>query len=346
MPIKVLIVDDSAIVRKVLARSLGSDPEIDIVGTAPDPLVASDKIEELRPDILTLDIEMPRMDGITFLKGLMRHHPLPVIIVSSITPKGGKLAIDALDSGAVDVVCKPGAAYSAENMANELADKIKLIALSSNIKPQLVVRRASVDKLSDCLGDTSNTIVAIGASTGGTKALADVLSKLPANFPATFVVQHMPAGFTQSFAERLNQSSALDIVEAADNTSVIPGRVLIAPGNKHMVMARSGARFFVKVIEGPRVQRQRPSVDVLFESIAAHGGTNAIGVILTGMGSDGAYGMLGMKKRGAVTIAQDESSCVVFGMPKEAIKLGAVDHIVPLNDIPETLIKQVRVMAE
>lgn len=337
MATRLLIVDDSAIVRKVLSQRLGEDADIEVVGTAPDPLVASEKIERLNPDILTLDVEMPRMDGITFLKGLMRHHPLPVIIVSSITPKGGRLAIQALESGALDVVCKPGAAYSAGAMAGELAEKIRALAGARAFRPAADPVPAVGQTILPALGDTSSIVVAIAASTGGTRALGDLLPALPPDFPGTMVVQHMPAGFTRSFAQRLNETCALEVLEAEDGMSVIPGRVLIAPGNRHLVLSRSGARCLAKVVDGPRVRRQRPSADVLFDSVAAHAGTNAIGVILTGMGADGAAGMFSMKERGATTFAQDEGSCVVFGMPKEAIQRGGVDRVLSLHKIPEAL---------
>lgn len=342
MATRLLIIDDSAVVRKVLSKSLGQHPQIEVVGTAPDPLVASEKIERLRPHVLTLDMEMPRMDGMTFLKGLMRHHPLPVIIVSSITPKGGRLALEALHAGAVEVVCKPGSAYSADSMAKDLAEKIvavgsaRVSALNNGGNP---LTRAPI---ADPLGNTADAIVAIGASTGGTKALERVLSQLPQDFPGTLVVQHMPPIFTRSFAERLNENCLMEVKEAQPNDSVIPGRVLIAPGDRHLMLARSGGRRIARVVEGPRVKRQKPSVEVLFDSVATHAGANAIGVILTGMGDDGAEGMLAMKKHGAFNIAQDEASCIVFGMPKEAISKGGVDQVLPLDNIPNALIRQVR----
>lgn len=338
MPVKVLIVDDSAIVRRILTQELGKDPDIEIVGSAPDPLVAADKIEQLHPQVLTLDVEMPRMDGITFLKGLMRHNPLPVIIVSSLTQKGSRLAIDALDYGAVEVIAKPGASYSVGDMTAELTEKIKAAA-TARIRPADHTPRPTRRPVaSEALAETTNKVVAFGASTGGTQALQRILESLPPNFPGCVVVQHMPEGFTRSFAQRLNDVSSLDVMEAGGGESVIPGRVLLAPGNRHMMFRRSGARYFVEVRDGPRVNRVRPAVEVLFQGVAKFAGANALGVMLTGMGGDGAEGMLAMKKAGAKTIAQDEKSCVVFGMPKEAIGLGGVDHVVPLEKIPDFLV--------
>ena len=338
MSINVLIVDDSAIVRNILSKELEKDPDIHVVGTAPDPLVASDKIEQLNPDVITLDIEMPRMDGITFLRGLMKHHPLPTIIVSSLTPKGSHLALEALDIGAVEVLCKPGTSYTVGNMTEDLIGKIKAASIAKLDVRKLEVKKVYRKSSGSALARTTNKVIAIGASTGGTQALQYILQSLPRNFPGMVIVQHMPAGFTTAFANRLNQICELEVKEADNNDSVIPGQVLIAPGNKHMVFKRSGARYYVDITDGPRVQRQRPSVEVLFHAVAKHAGANALGVILTGMGADGAEGMLAMKKEGALTIAQDEASCIVFGMPKEAIQLGGVDHIVALKNIPENLL--------
>ena len=339
MTIKVLVIDDSAIVRNILSRELDKDPEVQVVGSAPDPLVASDMIEELKPDVLTLDVEMPRMDGITFLRGLMRHHPMPVIIVSSLTPKGSRIALEALDLGAIEVICKPGAAYTVGEMSEDLLAKVKAAAVAKlgdhHMPPPPLVSSAA----SKSLGETTNKVVAIGASTGGTSALQYILQSLPADVPGVLVVQHMPEGFTRAFADRLNSLCAVAVKEAAENDSVIPGNVLIAPGNRHMQLRRSGARYFVQVQDGPRVKRQRPSVEVLFHSVSKFAGRNAIGVILTGMGDDGAEGLLAMKNEGAATIAQDEASSVVFGMPREAIRLGGVDHIVNLKEIPESILR-------
>jgi len=336
MAVRVLVVDDSAVVRQILSTELTRDSGLEVVGTAPDPYVARDKIVLLKPDVLTLDIEMPRMDGITFLRKLMRYHPIPVIVVSSLTPKGGELALEALDAGAVDVISKPGAAYTVGDLAVQLIDKIKAAARVDLSRKQSASdsRAAALPSLTR----TTNKVVAIGASTGGTQALQELLTHLPANSPGITIVQHMPEHFTRSFADRLNQLCAIEVKEARDGDSVVPGIALIAPGNRHMLLQRSGARYYVQVKDGPLVCRHRPSVEVLFNSVARYAGRNAIGVMLTGMGADGAEAMLGMRKNGAATIAQSESSCVVFGMPKEAIKLGAVDHVADLSSIPECIL--------
>lgn len=337
-PIRVLIVDDSAMVRSILQKELSKDPNIEVIGTAPDPYVARDKIVQLRPDVITLDIEMPRMDGITFLKKLMQYYPLPVIIVSSLTPKGGELAMEALEAGAVEVLCKPGAAYTVGDMSVELIDKIKA---SARVRVQKKEYKVSVDstykKLS--LTKTTNKVVVIGASTGGTEALARVLRVLPPNSPGIAIVQHMPEHFTRSFANRLNELCDIEVKEAENGDSVIPGRALIAPGNYHMLLKRSGANYYVEVKSGPLVSRHRPSVDVLFKSAAQYGGKNVIGVIMTGMGKDGSEGMKLMHEQGAKNIAQDEATCVVFGMPKEAIALNAVDYVLPLDKIPQKILE-------
>ncbi|HPU98018.1 MAG TPA: chemotaxis response regulator protein-glutamate methylesterase [Candidatus Hydrogenedentes bacterium] len=341
-PVRVLIVDDSALVRKILSEELARDPEIEVVGTATDPYVARDKIVQLKPDVVTLDIEMPRMDGLTFLRKLMKHYPLPVIVVSSLTKKGGDLALEALESGAVDVMCKPGAAYTVGDMSVELIDKIKAAARVR------VARRTQTDTpaigqtpivRSTAMSRTTYKVIAIGASTGGTEALTALLRVLPADAPGIVIVQHMPEHFTRSFADRLNQLCAVEVKEAANDDTVMPGRVLIAPGNYHMLLRRSGARYYVEVKSGPLVSRHRPSVDVLFKSTAQTAGRNAVGVILTGMGRDGAEGMKMMHDAGAKTIAQDEASCVVFGMPKEAIALGGVDFVLPLNQIAQKMLR-------
>ncbi|MBW1857060.1 MAG: chemotaxis response regulator protein-glutamate methylesterase [Deltaproteobacteria bacterium] len=343
--IKVLVVDDSAVVRKVFREELSRERDIEVVGTAPDPYVARDKIVKLKPDVITLDIEMPRMDGLTFLKKLMRHYPMPVIIVSSLTKKGGKLAMDALSFGALEVMSKPSSAYSVGEMGVQLIDKIRAVA---RIKVGATGERSSVSSgsiqtkmASNALSMTTNKIIAIGASTGGTEALKTVLTGMPPNAPGTLVVQHMPANFTTSFAERLNELSAMTIKEARDGDSLVNGVALIAPGNYHMLLKRSGARYYVQVKKGPLVHHQRPAVDVLFHSVAAYAGGNAVGVILTGMGSDGALGLLKMKEAGARTMAQDEKSCIVFGMPKEAIKLGAAEKVLPLANIAQAALNMI-----
>jgi len=335
--IKVLIVDDSAIVRKILTEQLKKDCDIEVVGTAPDPYVARDKILALEPDVLTLDIEMPRMDGITFLRTLMKHHPLPVIIVSSLTPQGGEMAMEALDAGAVEVMCKPGESYSVGDMAEELIFKIKA-ARHAKIRKSEQTKPAFKPISSYAMTRTTNQIFAIGASTGGVEALTAVMTAMPANAPGTLIVQHMPPNFTASFAQRLNTICAMEVKEAQQADHVIPGRALIAPGGWHMLLRRSGAQYYVTLKEGPKVHHQRPSVEVLFQSVARYAGANAVGAILTGMGSDGATGLLQMRENGAPTIAQDEQSCVVFGMPKEAIARNAATYIKPLSEITETMI--------
>ncbi len=335
-PIKVLIVDDSAIVRKILSKQLAQHRNIDVIGTAPDPYIARDKILSLQPDVLTLDVEMPRMDGITFLRKLMKHHPMPVIVLSSLTPKGGKTAMEALSAGAVEVISKPGPAYSVADTCAELAEKI-IIASKARIANNSDIQ-IDAPKVQLHMTETTNKIIAIGASTGGVQALSIVLSALPANAPGTLVVQHMPEQFTTSFAERLNKECKVNVKEAKDSDSVVPGQVLIAPGGLHMLLRRSGANYYVTVKDGPRVCRQKPSVEVLFNSVAKYAGSNAVGAILTGMGNDGAAGLLNMRQSGARTIAQDEASSIVFGMPKEAIKQGAVEKVVSLSQVAQTLI--------
>lgn len=341
--IKVLIVDDSAVVRKVFKEELSRARDIIVVGTAPDPYVARDKIVKLKPDVITLDIEMPRMDGLTFLKKLMRFYPLPVIIVSSLTRNGGRLAMEAMSLGALEVISKPSSAYSVGEMSVQLIHKIRAVA---GLKIQAIGERKAVTDIpkrvaSKAMSETTNKIIAIGASTGGTEALRAVLTKMPPNAPGILVVQHMPAQFTSSFAERLNDLSAITVKEAQNDDSVVNGRALIAPGNYHMLLKRSGARYFVNVKSGPLVHHQRPAVDVLFHSVADYAGSNAVGAILTGMGSDGAGGLLKMKEAGARTVAQDEKSCVVFGMPKEAIKLGAAEKVVPLANMTKAVLDMI-----
>jgi len=340
--IKVLIVDDSAIVRKIFTEELSKYPDINVVGTAPDPFVARDKIVTLQPDVITLDIEMPRMDGLTFLKKLMKHFPLPTIIVSSLTPKGGKLTLEAMDIGAVDAIAKPGGSYSVGDMSGQLVEKIRAASRVKVVKKEVQETALPGSRLSiKSLAETTNKVIAIGASTGGTEALKNVLSKMPPNSPGILVVQHMPANFTSAFAERLNGLCHVTVKEAKNNDSVTPGTALIAPGNYHMILRRSGARYYVEVKTGPMVHHQRPAVDILFKSTAKYAGANAIGVILTGMGADGAEGLLEMKQMGASTIAQNEKSCVVYGMPKEAVKMGAVDKIVHLDQIADEIVRMV-----
>lgn len=331
--IKVLVVDDSAVVRKVFSEELSRQRGITVVGSAPDPYVARDKIVRLKPDVITLDIEMPRMDGITFLKKLMQYYPLPVIIVSSLTTKGSKIALEALSLGALEVIAKPSEAYSVGDMSLQLAEKIRAVYGAKIISPSTQENQPLPSMGSRALTSTTNKIIAIGASTGGTEAIKKVLTRLPYNTPGIVVVQHMPAQFTTSFAQRLNELCQMNVKEAENGDTVMNGQVLIAPGNYHMVFKRTGSRYYVEVKTGPLVHYQRPAVDVLFKSVARFAGANALGIILTGMGKDGAQGMVEMKKAGAINIAQDEKSSVVFGMPKEAINLGAVDYVQDIKNI-------------
>ncbi|MCY2955142.1 MAG: chemotaxis response regulator protein-glutamate methylesterase [Planctomycetota bacterium] len=339
-PIRVLIVDDSAVVRQLLTRELSRDSQIRVVGTAPDPYVARDKILELKPDVITLDVEMPRMDGLTFLRKLMEHYPLPVIVLSSLTAKGTETALDALAADAVDVLGKPGSAYSLGDLGPQLAQRIKA-ASRSRAQKTVPQPPAAASPLR-----TTDQIFAIGASTGGVQALTTVLSAFPSNAPGTVVVQHMPARFTASFAHRLDTICQVRVQEAVDGDAVIPGRVLIAPGGKHMLLSRSGARYTVSLRDGPEVFHQKPSVEVLFDSVSRHAGPISVGAILTGMGADGAQGLLNMRKAGARTIAQDEASCVVFGMPQEAIKRGAAERIVSLDQVAPTLLSLAHSIAQ
>ena len=336
--IKVLIVDDSAMVRKVFSEQLAKDSEIEIVGTAPDPYIGRDKIVYLQPDVLILDIEMPRMDGLTFLEKLMRYYPMPVIIVSSLAKEGCEIALKALELGAIEVMAKPGAAYTVQDMSEQLIEKIKAVAQVKKFKGQSwtapAIRPVNLTQFK-----TTERIIAIGASTGGTEAIKDVLINLPAEIPPILIVQHMPEHFTKSYAERLDKLCKFEVKEAVDGDWATPGKALIAPGNRHMILKRSGARYYVEVKDGPLVYHQRPSVEVLFSSVAKYAGPNAVGIILTGMGRDGANGLLEMKNAGAFTIAQDENSCIVYGMPREAVALGAAMRIVALENIPQSLIE-------
>jgi len=337
--IKVLLVDDSAIVREVLTSELGRDPQINIVGTAPDAFIARDKILKLAPDVVLLDIEMPRMDGLTFLRRLMHYKPLPVIIVSSLTEPGGQMALDAIRAGAVDVACKPGPGLPLADMTEILLAKIKA---AFQIKPE-TLSSSDLD-VPDALPTLSfegpsRRIVAMGASTGGTQALEHILGRFPADAPPTLIVQHMPAYFTASFAKRLDSLCAMEVREAADGDVVRQGLALIAPGNRHMLLRRRESSLVVQIKDGPMVYHQRPSVEVLFQSVAKCKDVRVAAALLTGMGSDGAEGLLALRQQGAYTLAQDRASCVVFGMPAEAIKLGAAVEIAPLRRIPELLLQ-------
>lgn len=337
--VRVLIVDDSATVRQVFKRELSRDPAIEVVGAAPDPYVARDMVVKLEPDVITLDLEMPRMDGITFLTKLMKVHPIPVVVVSSLTEAKSSLALEAMAAGAVDVLFKHGAAYSLGNVTAELCAKVKEAA-----KAKVRARTASSGPssiIAKPLSQTTNTIVAIGCSTGGTQALEQVLTSIPSNSPGIVVVQHMPERFTCAFATRLNSLCAVEVKEAEDGDSISPGRVLIAPGNRHLTLQRSGARYLVALNDDPRVGRHRPSVDTLFHSVAKNAGKNAVGVIMTGMGADGASGLKAMFDTGAHTIAQNEETCVVFGMPARAIELGGASEVIPLDTIAERVLEAV-----
>lgn len=340
MAIRVLVVDDSAIVRETLVKELSKDRDIEIMGTAPDPYVARDKILKDVPDVITLDIEMPRMDGISFLHKLMKFKPIPVIIVSSLAKSGSEMALEAMNAGAIDVMCKPGSMYSIGDLSAELIEKIKGASEASMDKVLDRVKNPPEKRTAcDALKTTTNKVIMIGASTGGVQAIEEVIAKFPNNAPGTVIVQHMPAGFTKSFADRMDSICSVRVKEAEDGDRVIPGQVLIAPGNKHTVLRRSGAVYYVEVKDGPLVGNHRPSVDVLFKSAAQTAGKNAIGVMLTGMGNDGAKGMSLMKESGAYNIAQDEASCVVFGMPKQAIALGGTNEVSPLKEIAQRVLK-------
>ncbi|MBI5186711.1 MAG: chemotaxis response regulator protein-glutamate methylesterase [Nitrospinae bacterium] len=343
--IKVLVVDDSAIIRKYLTTELSKDPEIEVVGSASDPYIARDKIVELKPDVITLDIEMPRMDGLTFLKKLMKFYPLPVIMVSAYTEEGCETTLNALEFGAVDVMLKPRMDLQSRlpELSIQLIDKVKAAARVKIRKGAASASKkeasAPAGTLNHVMVKSADKIIAMGASTGGTEALRDVLMRMPQNSPPIMVVQHMPENFTAAFAQRLNKQCAIEVREAKSGDTLKPGLALIAPGNDHLLLKRSGSRYFAELQNTPLVCRHRPSVEVLFDSVAKYGGANAIGVIMTGMGNDGAQGLLNMRQAGARTIAQDEASCVVFGMPKEAIKLDAAEKIVPLHKIPETILQ-------
>jgi two-component system, chemotaxis family, protein-glutamate methylesterase/glutaminase len=340
--IKVLIVDDSAIVRKIFSQELSRHEDILVVGTAPDPFIARDKIVSLKPDVITLDIEMPRMDGLSFLRKLMKYHPIPTIIVSSLTPANSEMALEAMEFGAVEVLAKPGGSYAVGDMSVQLAEKIRAAAHVRMIARPAIVSNSGTavsPDISQALKRTTHKVIAMGASTGGTEALKSVLMEMPPNSPGIVVVQHMPPRFTTAFANRLNTLCQIEVREAKDGDAVLPGTALIAPGNFHMLLKRVGGTYYAEIKNGPLVFHQRPSVDVLFHSVARFVGANALGVIMTGMGRDGANGLLEMRNAGAHTIAQDEASCVVFGMPKEAIKMGAAENIVSLREIPRALFK-------
>ena len=350
--LKVLIVDDSASVRQVLKDVLESDPQIEVIGVASDPYVAVERIKNAVPDVITLDIEMPRMDGLTFLEKIMGQHPIPVVICSTLAGAGSDAALAALEKGAVDIIAKPklGAREFFEESRVRICDVVKSAARARirnrspklEPAPKLTADAVLPKPASHAMVQTTEKVVVVGASTGGTEALRVFLEAMPLDAPGLVIVQHMPEEFTARFAERLNRTCRITVKEAADNESVIRGQALIAPGNKHVLLKRSGARYFVETKDGPLVSRHRPSVDVLFRSAARYGGRNVVGVIMTGMGDDGARGMLEMKQAGAFNIAQDEASCVVFGMPAEAIRTGAVDKVAPLDAIAPEVVARCR----
>lgn len=372
--IKVLIVDDSALVRQMLEQMLISDPNIEVVGTASDPYDAREKVKLLRPDVLTLDIEMPKMDGVTFLKNLMRLHPLPVVMVSTLTEKGADVTFEALDLGAVDFVTKPkiDLAHTFEQYAQEICQKVRAAsrvsrasleqhyaryAANKEKKPPVLARAVSttsvVEKYSaDAILQktsfnnkhfrTTEKIIALGASTGGTEAIKEVLMRLPADTPAIVITQHIPAAFSLPFAKRMDTITEMNVCQAEDGQQILPGHVYIAPGDKHLLIERDGARYVCRLNDGPPVNRHKPSVDVMFRSVAQNVGPNAIGVILTGMGNDGAEGMKELQAVGAPTIAQDQKTSVVWGMPGEAVKLGAADSILPLDKIPQKMLSHAK----
>jgi len=326
----------------MLSRELAKDPEIEVVGTAADPYAAREKIIALKPDVLTLDIEMPRMDGITFLEKLRKYYPIPVVVFSSLTPASSETALKAFELGAVEVMEKPviDMPYKLEEMVVMLSDKVKGAAATKHrLMNKVYCAKKPLGPSSSSMIRTTNKVIAVGASTGGVEAIRSILPVLPRMFPGIVITQHMPERFTKIFADDLNRQCKIEVREAKDGDTVLPGIALVAPGNYHMLLARSGARYYVQIKEGPLVCRQRPSVEVLFNSVAKYAGKNAIGVILSGMGKDGASGMLKMKEAGAFTLAQDEESCVVFGMPKQAVESGGVDKVVNLCDIPQELIR-------
>ena len=339
--LKVLVIDDSALIRSVMSEIINREKDMECVGTAPDPLVAREMIKALNPDVLTLDVEMPKMDGLDFLERLMRLRPMPVLMVSTLTELGSDISFRALELGAVDFVSKPklDIARGMEEYAIEITDKIRAAAqarVRKKVVASAIPEKFSVDAiLPSVAGRYSSTekLIVIGASTGGTEAIKEVLIQLPADAPGVLVTQHMPEHFTKSFADRLNMLCKISVKEAEHNERVLPGHAYIAPGNSHLLLKRSGANYVVKLDQGPLVNRHRPSVDVLFRSAANVAGANAVGIILTGMGKDGVQGMLEMKQAGSHTIAQDEATCVVFGMPKEAISAGGVCEVLPLQNI-------------
>ena len=348
MPIKVLIVDDSALIRALLKEIIQQDPELQLVGQAPDAYVARDLIKQLNPDVITLDIEMPRMDGLTFLEKLMNARPTPVVMISSLTESGSEATFRAMELGAVDFVAKPklGIREGMEAYADDIRDKIKAASRARLHKPRAAGKpldssdKAPREGRSPIVG--TEKIIAIGASTGGTEAIKDVLIDLPADSPGIVITQHMPPGFTRTFAERLNRLSRLHVVEAKGGERILPGHAFVAPGDHHLLVERSGANYVTRLSDGPQVHRHRPAVDPMFESVAQCAGRNVIAALLTGMGKDGAIGLKAIRDAGGYTLAQDEASCVVYGMPREAVALGAAEEVLDLAQIAEALMQQVR----
>jgi two-component system, chemotaxis family, protein-glutamate methylesterase/glutaminase len=345
MPIKVLVVDDSALVRKLLSAMLMRAPDIQVVGTASDPYAAREKIKSLNPDVITLDVEMPRMDGITFLENLMRLRPMPVVMVSSLTQRGADVTLRALELGAIDFVAKPriDIAGTLEDYEHELIAKVR-VAAQARVLPRSEKRAREIEERNSTSAvvpalsarmmlRTTDRIIAIGASTGGTEAIREVLEEMPPDAPAIVISQHIPAAFSKSFADRMNRSSPMAVCEAQDGQQILPGHAYIAPGDRHMLVERDGARYLCRLSSGPHVNRHRPSVDVMFRSVAQNVGANSVGVLLTGMGDDGARGLREMLDAGAGTIAQDEASSVVWGMPGSAVKIGAAAQVLPLHQI-------------
>ena len=347
---KVLVVDDSAVVRKVLSEQLARDPGIEVIGTAADPIIAMERMKTAWPDVIVLDVEMPRMDGITFLRHIMAEHPTPVVICSTLTEKGAETTMQALAAGAVSFVTKPKVGLK-DFLTEAAAELITAVRVAARARPKpgrpaggaMAVPKLSADAVlpahAQAMARTTERVVALGTSTGGTQALEEVLVALPRVSPGIVIVQHMPERFTASFAKRLDSLCEIEVREAQNGDRVVPGRALIAPGGKHMLLQRSGANYQVGVIDGPVVNRHRPSVDVLFRSVAQQAGRNATGIIMTGMGDDGARGLKEMHEAGARTVAQDEATCVVYGMPREAVRMGAVDQVLPLGEIAREILR-------
>lgn len=348
MPIKVLVVDDSALVRNLLAEIIRDTPDMILIGAAPDAYVARDMVNQLTPDVITLDIEMPRMDGLAFLEKLMAARPTPVVMISTLTEEGAEASLRALELGAVDFIPKPklGVTSGIREYAEIILEKIRAAA---GIRVKALVKKHQPDignekKLSSSSMQSTEKIIAIGASTGGTEAIKDLLIQLPAAVPGIVITQHMPAGFTRTYAERLNRTTRLYVVEAKGGERILPGHAFLAPGGHHLMVVRSGADYRVKLSDAEPVHRHRPAVDVMMQSVAEAGGKNVIGLLLTGMGKDGAKGMLNIRNRGGFTIAQDEASCVVYGMPKEAVAVGGVDQVISLERMGQALLEKIKIL--